>query len=53
MAQQIITWLIVGVAAFLVLRSVWREIEGFIHPDRAGKCPGCGMCDAAEDNKKK
>ncbi|HEY3414046.1 MAG TPA: hypothetical protein VGM51_13475 [Armatimonadota bacterium] len=52
MAQQIITWLVVGAAAFLVLRHLWREVEGFIHPDRAGQCPGCGMCDAAEDARK-
>lgn len=52
MAQHIITWLIVGVAAVLVIRHIWREIDGFIHPDRAGECPGCGMCDAAQDAKK-
>lgn len=51
MAYQIITWLIVGVAAAVVLRHLWREIEGFIHPDRAGKCPGCGMCGREEDDR--
>lgn len=51
MLQQIITWLVVGVAALLLLRHMWREVDGFIHPDRAGQCPGCGMCDAANDDR--
>jgi hypothetical protein len=52
MIQQIITWLVVGVAAFVLLRHVWAEVDGLIHPDRAGQCPGCGMCEAAQDEKR-
>lgn len=52
MLQQIVVFGIVVVATLLILRSVWREVEGFIHPDRAGSCPGCGMCDAAREDAK-
>jgi hypothetical protein len=47
MVEQILAFVLVAAAASLVLRSVWREVDGLIHPDRAGSCPGCGMCDAA------
>lgn len=53
MIQQVVVFVIVGLAALLVLRSVWREVDGFIHPDRAGSCPGCGMCDAAKADSKR
>jgi hypothetical protein len=42
--QQIITIALAAVAAYFLLKHVWKDLEGVFRPTKAGHCDSCGMC---------